>query len=91
MKFINFSNADYEFTEHARIRINERKISLSWIEYTLTSPQKIELDAKDTDLRHALAEIPEFDNRVLHVIYNVTSTPNRVVSVYFDRKLRGKL
>ena len=85
------SLADYEFTEHAKIRIIERKIYLHWIELTLSVPQRVESDLKDPNLRHALAMIAEYDKRVLRVIYNVTTNPNRVVSVYFDRKLRGKL
>jgi hypothetical protein len=58
---------------------------------TLSAPQKIELDSKDPDLRHALLTINDYDSRVLRVIYNVKVNPNRVVSVYFDRKMRGKL
>lgn len=58
---------------------------------TLRAPQKVELDSKDPDLRHALLTITDYDNRVLRVIYNVKVTPNKVVSVYFDRKMRGKL
>jgi hypothetical protein len=82
---------NYELTEHAKVRIIERKISLNWIETTLSAPQRIEFDQKDPTLRHAFAVIPECDNRVLRVIYNGTTTPNKIVSVYFDRKLRGKL
>ncbi len=87
----NKCSVNYELTEHAKIRIVERKISLHWIEITLSTPQRVELDSKDTDLRHALASIAECDKKVLRVIYNMTTIPNKVVSVYFDRKLRGKL
>ncbi|WP_434684762.1 DUF4258 domain-containing protein [Pseudanabaena minima] len=82
---------DFELTEHAKLRISDRQISLNWIEMTLRAPQKVELDSKDPDLRHALLTITDYDNRVLRVIYNVKVTPNKVVSVYFDRKMRGKL
>jgi len=82
---------DFEQTEHAKLRISDRQISLNWIEMTLRAPQKVELDSKDPDLRHALLAIGDYDNRVLRVIYNVKVTPNKVVSVYFDRKMRGKL
>lgn len=88
--FSKFS-INYELTEHAKTRIIERKISLNWIETTLSSPKRVELDLKDPTLRHALKVIPECDDRVLQVIYNATTTPSRIVSVYFDRKLRGKL
>lgn len=82
---------NFELTEHAKLRISDRQISLNWIEMTLSAPQKVELDSKDPDLRHALLTITDYDNRVLRVIYNVKVIPNKVVSVYFDRKMRGKL
>ncbi|WP_271254748.1 DUF4258 domain-containing protein [Pseudanabaena sp. Chao 1811] len=82
---------DFELTEHAKLRISDRQISLNWIKMTLSAPQKVELDSKDPDLRHALLTITDYDNRVLRVIYNVKVIPNKVVSVYFDRKMRGKL
>ena len=82
---------NFELTEHAKLRISDRQISLHWIEMTLLSPQEVELDSKDPDLRHALLTIADYNNRVLRVIYNVKAAPNKVVSMYFDRKMRGKL
>jgi hypothetical protein len=31
------------------------------------------------------------DNRVLRVIYNKTVDPAAVITVYFDRRMKGKL
>ena len=59
--------------------------------FHLSTSQRVELDSKDTDLRRALALIAECDKKVLRVIYYVTTIPNNVVLVYFDRKLRGRL
>ena len=42
-------------------------------------------------LRHALARIPERDDRVLRVVYNENVHPWRIVTAYFDRAMRGKL
>ena len=42
-------------------------------------------------LKHALRRIPEYDDRILRVVYNETSEPWRVVTVFFDRTMRGKL
>ena len=36
-------------------------------------------------------KIPEFGGRVLRVAVNTTVEPNRVVSVFFDRQMKGKL
>ena len=35
--------------------------------------------------------IPEFGGRVLRVAVNTAIEPNRVVSVFFDRQMKGKL
>ncbi len=57
----------------------------------LSYPAKTDPDRSDPELRHALAVIPEFGNRVLRVIYNHTTNPWLVVSVYFDRTQRGRI
>lgn len=36
-------------------------------------------------------KIPEFGGRVLRVAVNTTVEPNRVISVFFDRQMKGKL
>ncbi len=57
----------------------------------LASPQRIETDTTDPALEHRLAEISECENRVLRVIINPHTNPIRVVTLFFDRKIRGKL
>lgn len=49
------------------------------------------LDEKDPTLEHRLKEIPEYGDRVLRVIINTTVDPVRVVTVYFDRTMKGEL
>jgi len=39
---------------------------------------------------HALGRIAERDGRVLRVVYNAAVRPPRIVTVYFDRRERGK-
>ena len=53
-------------------------------------PERIESDAYDPSLMHALASIEERDQRVLRVVYNASVDPVRVVTAYFDRRQRGK-
>lgn len=81
----------FELTEHARKRIADRSIPLEWIERALFHPQKVEPDQTDLELCSGLVTIPEFGNRVLRVIYNYKVNPPRVVTVYFDRAMKGKL
>ncbi len=57
----------------------------------MTSPMRVESAKDHPDLRHALGRIPEHGDRVLRVIYNVGVDPVRIVTVYFDRKMRDKL
>ena len=81
----------YELTEHAKKVITERNIKLEWIERVMSSPQKVENDPDDLELEHAMGKISEYGNRVLRVIYNRVTVPQRIVTVYFDRALKGKL
>lgn len=57
----------------------------------LAQPQRVEQDREDSELRHALARIPEYGDRVLRVVYNETTVPWRIITVYFDRTQRNKL
>ncbi|MEW6541990.1 MAG: DUF4258 domain-containing protein [Nitrospirota bacterium] len=81
----------YALTAHAAKVIAEREISKDWVVLVLEHPVRTEPDRVDAGLRHSLAPIPEFGNRVLRVIYNPTVSPWLIVSVYFDRTQRGRL
>lgn len=81
----------YRVTVHAAKVISEREIPKEWIVRVLSHPTKTDSDRTDPELRHALAAIPEFGDRVLRVIYNHTTNPWLIVSVYFDRTQRGRL
>ena len=88
---MDIDNLHYEITKHARQVILERKIEPNWIVLALSNPKKIEQDSADPELEHALAQIPEFGNRVLRVIYNKNETPLKIITAYFDRTMKGKL
>lgn len=81
---------DYLLTRHAIDVIRERKIKLEWIESVLKNPARVDRHKDDPMLMHALGYIPDNDNRVLRVVYN-TNRPWKVVTAYFDRKMRNKL
>lgn len=82
---------EYVLTQHAQDRLANRQIALEWIERTLARPVMMEADRTDSQLRHYLAPIPEYGNRVLQVIINPATTPVKIVTFYFDHNLRGKL
>ena len=81
----------YSLTKHAEERIAERGINLEWVKQVLSNPEQIDPDKEDPEVLHALGVVPEYGGRVLRVMYNQTVTPWRIVSVHFDRKLKGEL
>jgi len=82
---------EYVFTSHAESVVQKRAIPNDWIERALLNPKVIQPDLLDPDLEHRLILIPEHENRVLRVIVNAQVKPIRIVTVYFDRGMRGKL
>ena len=69
----------------------ERDIAVEWIQRPLDAPELIVPDPEDIAIERCFRRIPEFGGRVLRVAVNRTVEPQRVVSVFFDRKMKGKL
>ncbi len=82
----------YDLTEHARDSLRKRPIiRMEWIERVLTEPERVEPDRFNLELEHRLRSIVEYEGRVLRVIVNKQANPIRVITFYFDRKMRGQL
>lgn len=81
----------FELTKHAQQVLDERGIPVEWMERTLTEPELVLPDPEDASIERRFRRIPEFGGRVLRVALNTTAEPNRVVSVFFDRQMKGKL
>lgn len=64
---------------------------MEWVEGVISAPEMVQSDQTDVELEHRLARIPEFGNRVLRVIVNRATNPERVVTFYFDRNMRDRL
>ena len=75
---------NYVLTDHAQKRCVRRKIRPEWIAATLEHPARTENDADDPTIAHALRNIPEKGFRMLRVVYNETTDPVTIVTVYFD-------
>ena len=71
--------------------MNERSIKREWMEKVLAHPALVEPDRDDPEITHALGNIPEHGGRVLRVVFNGTGKPVKIVTVYFDRAMKGKL
>ncbi len=81
----------FELTKHAKRVLAEREIPVEWMEQTLTTPELALPDPEDAAVERRYRKIPEFGGRVLRVAVNTAVEPNRVVSIFFDRKMKGKL
>jgi len=82
---------DYEYTQHARFAMELRAIDPSWVNQTLAEPELRQPDPDDPTVERFFRRIPARDNRVMRVAANTTVEPARVVSVFFDRTMKGKL
>jgi len=81
----------YQLSQHALIRLQERKIETAWLEQALTRPERTEPDEDDPGMEHRLARIAERDYRVLRVVCDPRENPLKIVTVHFDRSMKGKL
>lgn len=75
-----------EFSRHAEDMLRERNIPKEWAYRAVQSPDQHEVGADGNT--HYLKAIPERANRVLRVVVNRQVSPLRVVTVFFDRRLR---
>lgn len=83
---------DYQLTEHARESLHKRpSIRLEWVERILIQPDRVEPDRTDPALEHRIGRIHEAEGRALRVIVKKVSNPVKVITCYFDRKLRRQL
>ena len=74
-------------TQHARDVLARGAILVDGVERALAAPEAVEPDRVDLELEHRLIRIPGAGNRVLRVIVNQKSTPQRVVTAFFDRRV----
>ena len=81
----------YKLTSHAEKALAEREISVEWLERTLNAPELTLPDPDDAQVERRFRKIPEFGGRVLRVAVNTTVEPVRIVSVFFDRTMKGQL
>ena len=81
---------EIHFTDNALQRMAKRAIEPEWVERVIQNPDLRLDDDNDPELEHRLAKVPELANRVLRVIVS-KSEPKRVVTLYPDRNLKGKI
>ncbi len=74
------------FTSHARDMLKERDIPEEWVLQAVKNPDTKSAGADENT--HYFKSIPERGNRVLHVIVNETVEPNRIVTLFLDKRAR---
>ncbi|MCY3900727.1 MAG: DUF4258 domain-containing protein [Caldilineaceae bacterium] len=77
------------FTRHAVDAMVERNIPAEWVQRVVAEPMLRLPDPLDPMVERFFRSIPEKDDRVLRVAVNTNVAPWRVVSVFFDRNMRG--
>ena len=84
-------HVELELTRHAVYVMSQRRIRMEWVERTVVEPALRIPDPHDSALERLYLSIPERGGRVLRVVVNTCVAPRRVISVFFDRGMRGKL
>jgi len=79
------------YSKHARHVMRERGIPVEWVEQVVASVELRVPDPVDSQVERFFGRIPERGGRVLRVAVNTRAVPWRVVSVFFDRSMRGEL
>jgi Domain of unknown function (DUF4258) len=80
---------ELELSEHARLRIEQRKLDPRWIEQVIRCPEWREPEPSDPALERRFGRIAEMGGRVLRVvILPISSERCRVVTLFFDRGAR---
>ena len=79
------------YTEHALNAMAEREISQDWVGQTVVAPDMRAPNPNDPDTEFFFRREREQGDRVSAVAVNTNAAPWRVVTVYFDRGMRGRL
>ena len=82
---------ELEYTRHATHAMEERMISRDWVEIAVAEPALRTSDPNDPEVERFFRRMPEHGGRVLRVAVNTRVAPWRVVSVFFDRGMRGEV
>ena len=82
---------NFNLTQPASQVMEERQIPVQWMGPTVTSPELRLPDPDGEEIERRFLRIPESGGRVLRAVVNNKAVPELVVSVFFDRSMRGKL
>lgn len=75
-------------TAHAQEMLEERRLSVSWVESTISHPDFTRPDPIDAALTRAFRSISEAGDRLLRVVYRQDGEDAVVITAHFDRGAR---
>lgn len=78
-----------KFSEHALDMLRERNIPETWVKLAMEDPDRQEIMEDGTV--HYVRAIQEHGGRYLRVIVNPDVKPQRIVTVFFYRRIRRSL
>jgi len=82
---------NYVISKHAQLVMDRRLIKKEWLDQVFNNPEHKEQDAFDKTVTRIFGKILEQENRVLRVSVNFNKQPPMIVSVHFDRAMKGKI
>lgn len=80
---------DFEISSHASEMLTERNIAEEWLWRVLHHPDKTKLGEDGN--RHFYKAIRERNGKALHVVVNPNVQPNRVITLFFDRRASERM
>ncbi|NUM77507.1 DUF4258 domain-containing protein [candidate division KSB1 bacterium] len=75
---------EVDFSKHAKHMLLRRRIPEEWVWRAINTPDK--KNRGDDDNMHYTKTIREKSGQVLHVVINPNVQPNRIVTLFFDRR-----
>ncbi len=79
---------DFKFSAHAGDMLRERNILEEWVWRDIDEPDWSAMDMDDH--AHHFKSTDGHGGGILHVVVNPHVWPNRVITVFFDRKRKRK-
>jgi len=75
-----------EWSRHAREMLVERRIREEWVLRTIADPDRNE--ERNDGHSHYIKAITEREGSFLRVVVTRGTPPNRIVTIFFDRRFR---
>ena len=79
----------YKFSEHAYDILRERNIQESWVKSAMEHPDKKE--TMPDGAVHYVKRIKEFGDRYLRIVVNPNVEPKKIVTLFFERRLKRQV